>query len=180
MRPAQASFRVFKKERRPVHVAETGAGARDSEVLQRLQRASQAFHVLVTIVACGLFQFLEGGDTEVLGKPEDLVRPQAGTASISRTPSGISLRIASRAGCVPCLCSFVTISAIASPIPGISVRRSSAMIGPAAPRGRRGSRQRGHRPWPDTGCPRAEMCARQIPGAGRLRLGHPWSYWPNA
>ena len=49
-----------------------------------------------------------------------------GIDSISRTPSGTSARMRSSEGCVPVRCSLVTMSAMASPIPGMSRSRSSS------------------------------------------------------
>jgi hypothetical protein len=101
---AQSAFRVFKEERRSVHVAAASAAAQDSEVLQdlRLQCASQPFHTLEAVYARGLLQFRKRGDAQLFVKLEDFFRPQAGYREHLKDAGGNVLAHGFKAGMHAC------------------------------------------------------------------------------
>src|SRR3954462_15587059 len=79
MRLLQASFCVFEKTCRAVYVETAFATARDCEASENLclQGTSKSLRALDAVLARGLFQIGERGDTERGIKLEHLVGPQA-------------------------------------------------------------------------------------------------------
>ena len=167
MRFAQAAFRVFEEERRPVHVAAACAAAQDGEVLQnlRLQRAAQPFHALETVLARGLLQFCERDDPQLFVELEDLVRPQARYGEHLKDSGRDFLAHRFKAGM--CARAVKLRDDIGNGVADARNFREPILRDDLVQWHRKGGDavgRAGHRPWPGKDCRRAGTRVRRIPG----------------